>query len=108
MKLNYGSTPNSYRDRKNKIPVGEGEGLETYVRGPDESGLWPSDLRPLSSVLSLDPERARTTTRPKLRSRDSERLISPSPREALRPERAGVNLLKTHIVYNISHRQRES
>lgn len=86
--------------------MGEGEGLETYVRGPDESGLWPSDLRPLSSVLSLDPERARTTTRPKLRSRDSERLISPSPREALHPERAGVTplvtLLKTD-THSIQH-----
>ena len=77
--------------------MGDGDGLRMWVRGPEESALRPrsSDLRPLSSIRSLDPERALTTTRPTLRSRERERRISPSPRELLRPERLGVNLLKT-------------
>lgn len=56
-------------------PVGEGDGLGTLRRGPDESALLPlsSDLCTLSSIRSLDPERALDVPHPVLLSRESER-----------------------------------
>lgn len=44
------------------VPVGDGDGLGMRARGPEESALLPlsSDLCTLSSIRSLDPERALT------------------------------------------------
>lgn len=57
------------------LPVGDGEGLVMQFLDPEESALLTlsSDLLPLSSILSLDPERALPPTRVKLRSLDKER-----------------------------------
>lgn len=56
-------------------PVGEGDGLGMRTRGPEESARLPlsTDLCPLSSVRSLDPERALIVPYPDLLSRERER-----------------------------------
>lgn len=80
-------------------PVGEGDGLGMLRRGPDESALLPlsSDLCTLSSVRSLDPERALEAPYAAiLLSRESERKISPSTRELMRAD-VGVALLQKQI-----------
>lgn len=76
-------------------PVGDGEGLVMQFRDPEESALLilSSDLRVLSSILSLDPERALTPTRVKLRSLDKDRWTSPSPLRPLRPDMTEVTRL---------------
>lgn len=55
--------------------MGEGDGRGIRARGPDESALLPlsSDLCLLSSVRSLDPERALSVPYPDRLSRDRER-----------------------------------
>lgn len=53
--------------------MGEGDGRGIRARGPEESALLPLSTDSLSSVRSLDPERALTVPYPELLSRDRER-----------------------------------
>lgn len=74
------------------MPVGEGEGLEKWLRAPEEPDLLPlsSDLLLRSSTLSLDPERALNPALDKPRSLEADRGKSASPLDPLRPDRTGV------------------
>lgn len=79
------------------MPVGDGEGLEKWLRAPEEPDLLPlsSVLLLRSSALSLDPERALNPARGKPRSLEADRGKSASPLEPLPADRTGVIRLQT-------------